>query len=302
MKINHALPPSTASSLTFPSTEFEGQSTAGSDGPEPGTQTPRLISALAGAGMEGPIWSAICELQAAIATRDISNIPVLVPKAFPNRSAIKEFQRAHGQARWPGSYGDSPVQHVADLATAFVHSRHLDQRGFIRTVAQARSTAYLALVDVHGGPLLRRRFEIGFDHALRLWPRLFWACRQAGILTPGETAAALVLWMRAPHLDRTSKAAGSGSGHEQAGSEAVAHLGGTGNLLRAARRWRRLFVTSPAARAGQGFCSMDPAMSGPKQDWWLDPVGGTYYPSRSSVASNLPAGRFVLPSAAPIQD
>lgn len=104
--------------------------------------------------------------------------------------------------------------------------------------------------------------------------------------------------MRAPHLDRTSKAPQA----QLAGSEAVSHLGGTGNQLRAAKRWRRLFVTAPAARGGHGFSPQDPVHTGDKLDWWFDPQSGTYYPSRRSAAISLPTGRYVLPSAAPSQD
>lgn len=119
------------------------------------------IRALPHAGMARHRWGALCALQTAIAVRETASIEALVLEAFPTHGSILEFEAAHRQARWPGSYGDSPVQHVADIATAFVHSRHLDQRGFILSVARTRNAAYQALVGLHGGPLLRRRFEVG---------------------------------------------------------------------------------------------------------------------------------------------
>jgi hypothetical protein len=244
-------------------------------------------------GMTGLQFDHVLTLQRAITTGQTKDLAVLSREAFPTRESIRSFHLAHRKTSWPGTYGQSPVQHVADLVEAFEHARHLERRGHLRNVVEARQAAYEWLVLAFGGPVLQRRARIGYDDASRLWPRLVWACRQAALLTEGEASSALILWYRSSHLDRISRGACT-----VGGSEAVEHFGGVRAMLAAARRWRRTFVTGPRSQARSAYPSSDPQRSC-ALGWWCDPVGGTYYPSRDSVAKYLPPGRYVLPSREP---
>ena len=253
---------------------------------------PQPCKALPFGGMTGTQFDHAQTLHRAISAAPTKDLAVLIREAFPTRQSVRDFYLAHQAASWPATYGQSPVEHVADIAEAFEHARHLNQRGYVRNVAEARQQAFQWLVLSHGGPVLQRRFRIGYDDATRLWPRLVWACRQAALLTEGEAASALVLWFRSSHLDRMSRGACA-----VGGSEAVSHFGGVRQVLAAAKRWRRMFVTGPRREGRDAYPSVDPQRSG--AGWWHDPVGGTFYPSRESVATHLPAGRFAVPSRPP---
>jgi len=244
-------------------------------------------------GMNGLQFDHVLNLQRAISSAPSKDLAVLIREAFPTRESIRSFHLAHRKTSWPGTYGQSPVQHVADIVEAFEHARHLERRGHLRNVVEARQAAYEWLVLAFGGSVLQRRFHIGYDDASRLWPRLVWACRQAALLTEGEAASSLILWYRSSHLDRIGQGACS-----VGGSEAVVHFGGVRAMLTAARRWRRTFVTGPRGQRTSAYPSSDPQRSCAPA-WWHDPVGDTYYPSRESVAKYLPAGRYVLPSREP---
>ncbi len=244
-------------------------------------------------GMTGLQFDHVQALHRAIASAPTKDLAVLIREAFPTRQSIRDFHLAHLKSCWPGTYGQSPVQHVADIVEAFEHARHLNHRGHLRNIAEARQQAYQWLVLSFGGPVLQRRFRIGYDDASRVWPRLVWACRQAALLTEGEAASALVLWYRSAHLDRISRGE-----CDVGGSEAVVHFGGVRAMLAAAKRWRRMFVTGPRREGLSAYPSADPQRSC-GAGWWHDPFGDTYYPSRESAAHHLPAGRYVLPSRAP---
>lgn len=244
-------------------------------------------------GMTGLQFDRVCALNRAISSAPSNHLATLIREAFPTRKSLSDFHSAHRRTSWPGTYGESPVQHVADIVEAFEHGRHLNHRGHLRTVSEARQQAYQWLVLSCGGPVLQRRFRVGYDDAPRLWPRLVWACRQAALLTEGEASSALILWYRSSHLDRISRGACT-----VGGSEAVVHFGGVRAMLTAALRWRRTFVTGPRREGRSGYPSSDPQRSS-DAGWWHDPVGGTYYPSRQSAAHHLPAGRYAVPSRAP---
>ena len=254
----------------------------------PSPAAPRLFG-----GMTGQQFDHVQALHRAIACAPSKDLAMLCREAFPTRQSITTFHQAHQATSWPSSYGQSPVEHVAAIVEAFEHARHMTSRGHLRHVAEARQQAYFHLVVAHAGPVLRRRFRIGYEDAPRMWPRLVWACRQAALLTESEASSALVLWYRSSHLDRISRGA-----CQVGGSEAVVHFGGVRALLTAARRWRRMFVTGPRLAGEEAYTSMDPRLACATL-WWHDPVGGTYYPSRASVAKNLPKGRFAFPVQAP---
>lgn len=198
-------------------------------------------------GMTGALWNAAIALNAAISfqtAETVSELEELIWAAFPSRQAVHDFHAEHKKSIWPNSFGQSGVQHVADVVDCFVTAHHLGQSGYFRAVQERRSKVLIALAERWGAPALKRRFDVGFDEAEKLWPRLYWAAKQAAILTDGETSSALVMWYRSPALERRAK----GISNVVSPSEAVEHFGGVRELLRAAKRWRRNFAGSPRVR------------------------------------------------------
>ena len=151
-------------------------------------------------------------------------------RVFPVLDALVQFLEAHDRASWPATLPRQPLVHTCDVASAILRAHH-PSAGAAPGVAVMKRIVMLEAANRWSLPAIAQRFDIGMSDAQRQWPRLFEATRQAALLTSSEVASTLVTWHRAPRSQRI------GSDAAPSPSEAVAHFGGLGKVLEAARRW-----------------------------------------------------------------
>jgi len=154
--------------------------------------------------------------------------------AIPDRASLRLAMQAYGGIVYAATYGQSPYECIMSVLYSLLNGQAL-----FKDPTRGMRYIYEHLFEVYAPPAARSRVRVDGNTVEQRYPRLLRAMRAAAILSHTEANATLLLLLRTAPRDRC---------HASPSCEAVAHFGGAMKVVRAAKRYRRLFPSMRLTR------------------------------------------------------